>query len=126
MLRMLMRPISDVDGNALRDSDDDDNDEDEGLDHRDVDLKAQEPWDLVREAVASVQSSSKLVHLRHPSKELFIFRRRQSTVLTRLFTDTRCPFRESHLRPKSLRANFILDASTKFHPKAAIKNLPDN
>ena len=44
--------------------------QDEGLDHRDVDLNHQEPWDQIRDAVSSVQSSSRLVHLRHPSKKV--------------------------------------------------------
>ena len=46
--------------------------QDEGLDQRDVDLGGQESWDQIRDAVASVQSSSKLVHLRHPSKHVWV------------------------------------------------------
>ena len=44
--------------------------QDEGLNDRNVDLSSQEPWDRVREACASVASSSRLVHLRHPSKKV--------------------------------------------------------
>ena len=45
--------------------------QDEGLDHRDVDLKTQEPWELVRQAVLAIpDSDGRLVHLRHPSKEV--------------------------------------------------------
>lgn len=90
MVRMLMNPINDVEGNPLRDSDDNDDDEDEGLDHRDVNLEAQDPWDKVRDAVDSVPTNfGGLVHLRHPCKELFVFRKRKTLVITRQFNDTK-------------------------------------
>jgi len=46
--------------------------QDEGLDHRDVDLSSQDQWDRVRDAVASAPTSfGRLVHLRHPSKQVY-------------------------------------------------------
>jgi len=98
MVKLLMSSVAAEDGTAMKEEDDSEDDED--YDKEKLSHKAKVPltpeWESINEAVSNVECDSDITKLTHPSKNIFVFKRRTSgEVVTRYFQNSGCHFAEN-------------------------------
>jgi len=127
MIKLMMSSVAAEDGTDMKEEDDSDGDED--YDKEKLSHKAKVPltpdWERINEAVTNVEMDSDITKLTHPSKNIFVFKRRTSgEVITRHFQDGAYHFADnlrlrgamfSHHMPwsyNSLFQGYALDQTT--------------
>jgi len=90
MIKMLWDPVPLSEGNQLKEDDDDEDDDfqNKSGSHKTVVLDPESNWYKVKQSIEKVQECDGLVQLGHPARQLFLLKRKDDDIITRLLSDT--------------------------------------